>query len=107
MAKEKPIVLTESIYYILLSLKEPLHGYGIMQNIKELTGGRINMAPGTLYGALTNLLDKGWIRVISDGGEKGKKEYQLTPAGIQVLKQEYLRLGELVAVGKHVLGGTS
>ena len=52
------IALTEAVYYILLSLAQPLHGYGIMQNTEALSGGRIRLAAGTLYGALTSLLDK-------------------------------------------------
>ena len=45
------IALTEAVYYILLSLDQPLHGYGIMQNIERISGGRVRLAAGTLYGA--------------------------------------------------------
>ena len=48
--------LTEAVYYILLSLTEPLHGYGIMQNVAQLSNGRVNLAAGTLYGAINTLL---------------------------------------------------
>ena len=51
--------LTEAVYYILLSLQKPLHGYGIIQVVGELSGGRVKLAPGTLYGALNSLVDKG------------------------------------------------
>ena len=44
--------LTEAFYYILLSLYQPLHGYGIMQKAQEFSGGRVRLAAGTLYGAL-------------------------------------------------------
>ena len=47
--------LTEAVFYILLSLDAPLHGYGIMQNVERLSGGRVRFAAGTLYGALTTL----------------------------------------------------
>ena len=53
--------LTEAVYYILLSLIRPMHGYGIMQNVEQLSGGRVKLAAGTLYGALNTLLEKGWI----------------------------------------------
>lgn len=56
------LALTESTYYILLSLYHPQHGYGIMQQTEQLSGGRVHLAAGTLYGALTSLCDKGWIR---------------------------------------------
>ncbi|MDE6233212.1 MAG: PadR family transcriptional regulator, partial [Lachnospiraceae bacterium] len=42
--------LTEAVYYILLSLIQPLHGYGIMQNVEKLSKGRVRLAAGTLYG---------------------------------------------------------
>ena len=50
--------LTEAVYYILLSLTDPLHGYGIMQNVEKLSGGRVRLAAGTLYGAINTLLEK-------------------------------------------------
>lgn len=56
------LALTESTYYILLSLYRPQHGYGIMQQTEQLSGGRVRLAAGTLYGALNSLCEKGWIR---------------------------------------------
>ena len=93
--------LTETTYYILLSLTRPLHGYGIMQRAAELSGGRVRLAAGTLYGALNALVDKGWIAPLP--GEGRKKEYQLTPQGLAVLKKELARLRELVASGDLIL----
>ena len=58
--------LTEAVYYILLSLTEPLHGYGIMQNTLLLSKGRVNLAAGTLYGAINTLIEKGWIRALPE-----------------------------------------
>lgn len=55
------LALTESTYYILLSLYHPQHGYGIMQQTEQLSGGRVRLAAGTLYGALNALCEKGWI----------------------------------------------
>lgn len=95
------IALTETTYYILLSLYRPLHGYGIMQRAQELSGGRVRLAAGTLYGALNALVDKGWIALLP--GEGRKKEYQLTPQGLAVLKKELARLRELVASGDLVM----
>ena len=93
--------LTESTYYILLSLYKPLHGYGIMQRAAELSGGRVRLAAGTLYGALNAMVDRGWIALLP--GEGRKKEYQLTPKGLGVLKNELERLRELVASGDMVM----
>ena len=56
--------LTEAVFYILLSLDAPLHGYGIMQNVESLSGGRVRLAAGTLYGALATLTERGWIAAL-------------------------------------------
>lgn len=93
--------LTETTYYILLSLHRPLHGYGIMQRTAELSGGRVRLAAGTLYGALNAMTEKGWITLLP--GEGRKKEYRLTPRGLQVLQKELRRLRELVASGDMVM----
>lgn len=95
--------LTEAVYYILLSLTEPLHGYGIMQKSEQLSSGRVRLAAGTLYGALNTLLEKSWI---SAGPQEGRqKRYQLTPQGREALLGELDRLRELVANGETLLGG--
>lgn len=96
--------LTESLYYILVSVTKPNYGYGIMENIKALTNGRINMGAGTLYGAINILLDKGYIALYSEELEsRKKKEYIITTLGKSVLANEIMRLEELVKNGKKVL----
>ena len=97
--------LTESTYYILLSLNTPQHGYGIMQRTESLSGGRIRLAAGTLYGALSTMSDKGWITLLPVENGSRKKEYQLTPLGRSILEKELERLQELVSSGERVLRG--
>lgn len=75
------IVLTEAVYYILLLLVEPLHGYGIMQNVAQLSNGRVNLAAGTLYGAINTMLEKGWISALPGERNTRKKEYVITENG--------------------------
>ena len=77
MVKEAP--LTEAVYYILLALRTPNHGYGIIQDVLEMTDGRVNLGPGTLYGAINSLLEKGWI---------------------EAFKREVERLNELIKNGE-------
>lgn len=100
--------LTEAVFYILLSLDEPLHGYGIMQNAERLSGGRVRLAAGTLYGALETLQEKRWIEPVSAvGAPKGlrrKREYRLTAAGRAAVRRELERLRELVGNGEEVVG---
>ncbi|MCR5801299.1 MAG: PadR family transcriptional regulator, partial [Lachnospiraceae bacterium] len=88
--------LTEAVFYIMLSLQKPLHGYGIIQNVGDLSKGRVKLAPGTLYGALNTLVDKGWIDALPENPESRKKEYVITNSGKAVLKEEMDRLSELV-----------
>ena len=101
----KDFALTETTYYLLLSLTEPRHGYGIMQQAEALSAGRVRLAAGTLYGALSSLCDKGWIRLLPVEAGSRKKEYVLTDEGFRVLRAELARLRELVTSGDHVLGG--
>ena len=97
--------LTEAVYYILLSLYKPTHGYAIMQDINALTRGRITLGPGTLYGAINTLIEKKWITsVVNTGSEREprKKEYLITDAGKTAVKNEIERLGELLENGRTI-----
>ena len=98
------MALTESTYYILLSLVSPQHGYGIMQRAEALSNGRVRLAAGTLYGALSAMVDKGWIRQLPVEEGSRKKEYQLTEKGRSVLGNEVARLRELADNGERILG---
>ena len=99
------IALTEAVYYILLSLMEPMHGYGIMQNVESLSGGRVKLAAGTLYGAINTLLEKGWITALPGVKDSRKKEYQITDEGKQIVADELLRLQELLTIGTRIMEG--
>ncbi len=97
--------LTEAVYYILISLYTPLHGYGIMQNIERMSRGRVTLGAGTLYGALNTLQDKGLIVSVSGATESRKKEYVITERGKRVIATELERLEELLTNGRQVMGG--
>ena len=99
------IALTEAVYYILLSLMQPLHGYGIMQNVETLSGGRVRLAAGTLYGAINTLLEKGWISALPGEKDSRKKEYVITELGKAAVAQELLRLKELLDNGTKIMEG--
>ena len=99
------IALTEAVYYILLSLYTPQHGYGIMQQAEKLSVGRVRLAAGTLYGALNTLSEKGWIAALKEEPGSRRKEYQLTDKGLQILKNELERLQQLVDNGVAVIEG--
>jgi len=94
---DKNLPLTEAIFYILLAVRKPNHGYGITQEVETLTNGRVNHGPGTLYGAIQTLVKKDWIRIYSEDTEsRKKKEYIITDSGKAVFKEEQQRLTELL-----------
>ena len=96
MAEQQP--MTEAAYYILLSLLHPGHGYGMMQRIRELSGGRLVMGPGTLYGVLSRMSGEGlttWV-----GEDVRRKTYAITDQGRDALRREYERLRHMVEDGK-------
>ena len=106
MLKLAYMALTEAVYYILISLLQPMHGYGIMQNVEELSNGRVKLAAGTLYGALNTLLERGWIMELPTIYNSRKKEYLITDFGKRALELEYARLQELVMNGEKFVKGT-
>ena len=100
--KNTTAALTEAIYYSLLALQEPLHGYGIMQKTSAMSKGRLILSAGTLYGAISNLLEKGWILPCGESSDTDgrRKLYQITDKGQEVLLAEFQRLEELVENGR-------
>ncbi len=96
--------LTEVSMLILLSLYEPRHGYAVMQFIEEKTNGRLRLGAGSLYGALNNLADKGWIISLSEA-DRRRKEYIISDSGKQVVLGEMVRLKELSAIAEEMTKG--
>lgn len=87
------VPMTETGFYILLCLREPNHGYGIVQKVKELTKGEIILAPGTMYGSLSKMEKDGIIRFIRE--EEKRKIYEITDLGREVLELEFQRIDRL------------
>ena len=80
MKRNKNLPLTETVYYILLALTEPTHGYVLMQKVEELSDGQVRMAAGTLYGAIENLLKKKFIISIPSDDVR-RKVYMISDEG--------------------------
>jgi len=95
--------LTEAVYYILLSLYQPMHGYGIMQNVSVLSKNRVNLGPGTLYGAINTLLEKHLIESFASEDKSRKKEYLITTLGKETIISEIERLNELIRNGNQIV----
>ncbi|QBP43117.1 PadR family transcriptional regulator [Paenisporosarcina antarctica] len=87
--------MTETAFYILLSLTIPRHGYGIIKHVEELTKGRLVLGSGTIYGTLTKMQRDEIITVYAD--EKRKTIYEITDVGKELMRHEVNRLKELHA----------
>jgi DNA-binding PadR family transcriptional regulator len=98
---DKYLPLTESTYYILLVLIEPLHGYGVMQKVREISEGTVDIGPGTLYGAFSTLEKEGLILMVKE--EKRRKSYMLTQKGRGVLVKQIHRLEIMTRNGSPLL----
>lgn len=95
------IPMSETAYYILLSLVEERHGYGIMQYVSEITSERLKLGAGTIYGTLGKLEKAGLISMTKE--EEKRKYYKITEEGTKVLRDELSRIMELYKAGKEVL----
>jgi DNA-binding PadR family transcriptional regulator len=101
LASSGPGPLSETTFFILTSIsKEPIHGYGIIKDVQQLSDGRVRLATGTLYGALKRMLEAGWIKRRERNSTGGRDiiEYSLTPTGRTILHSEGARITELAQI---------
>lgn len=94
--------MTEAMYYVLLALMRPNHGYQLMQAITDVSRGRLKMGPGTLYGVLTRMQKDGLITLTHNDGRR--KTYEITATGEQALRAEYERLQAVIDDSKLLEG---
>lgn len=99
--------LSESTYLVLLALyHEPLHGYGIIKSIEEISEGQFIIAPGTLYGVVNNLQKQKLIEVIKEESDSRKKKiYRITDQGKEITKLELKRLQKTITFTYKILEG--
>lgn len=105
MARGKSLdedILTDSTYYILLTMVEPIHGYGIMQQVQEISCGEVIIGPASLYTILKKLQTANLIELLEDDEER-RKNYKLTIRGKEILKKDINRRITMVEHGKKVL----
>ncbi|GGO77523.1 PadR family transcriptional regulator [Nonomuraea cavernae] len=101
------MALREQSYLVLLALSEgPLHGYGVIKAVRELSEDRVRLGAGTLYGALDRLTRTGLARVDSEEVVDGRhrRYYELTGQGAELLAEETARLTRLAATAQRRLG---
>ncbi len=90
------VPMTETAFYILLCLRTPNHGYGVVQEVDRLTEGAVRLGPGTMYGSLSKMEKDGVIRFVRE--EDKRKIYEITGLGREVLDIECQRIGRLYRV---------
>ena len=97
--------LSTQVFHILLSLvDDDLHGYAIIQDVAERTGGEVTLTASTLYAAIKRLLDSGWIEETTQrrraDDDPRRRYYHLTAAGRQRARIEAQRLERLAAMAR-------
>ena len=90
MPREKFQTLTEQMFYILICLQTECCGIDIMEMVKKMTDGRVNVGPGTLYNLLEQFREEGIISLTKVVGKK--RSYVMTQKGRELLEKEYNRL---------------
>ena len=95
MNRDRNLPLTETVFYILLALAKPAHGYVIMQRVEELSKGQVRLAAGTLYGAIENLLSKRLI-VSEPSDDARRKVYAISDLGRQILFADCRRMQHML-----------
>ena len=104
MPKRKLDPLPSAAFQILLALSiEDLHGYAIMRQVEEQTGGRVRLGPGTLYGSIQTMLEEKLIEEISvndDTPSERRRYYRLTSAGRKVARSEADRMADVLRVAR-------
>jgi DNA-binding PadR family transcriptional regulator len=96
------LAISEPVFLVLLSLAEqPRHGYSILKDVESMSGGRVQLSTGTLYGALQRLLDQGWIeRIQEDEAPRDRRTYKLTSRGRKNLQAEIDRMRHLTKLAR-------
>lgn len=99
--KKVYVPMTETAFYILLCLRNPNHGYGIVQTVEKMTDGAIKLTPGTMYGSLSKMEKDKIIHFIRE--EDKRKIYQITDLGLEVLHTELKRIERLYKIAQEAM----
>lgn len=98
--------VTEAVFYILLALTEPLHGYGVIKKVETISNNRITIAAGTLYGAFKSLEKNGLIEFTGiDPNNSRRKLYKVTNLGYDLINFEVDRISHMANEGIKELEG--
>jgi DNA-binding PadR family transcriptional regulator len=98
-------VLPPAEFRVLLALLDGAkHGHGIKLDVRQRTDGRVDMGPGTLYGAIKRLVARGWIEEVGaptgEEADERRRYYAITVRGREVARGEAERMDELVGIAR-------
>jgi DNA-binding PadR family transcriptional regulator len=99
----RPFLLSRDTFHILVALADrDRHGYSIMREISERTGGQIRLSPSTLYSAVKRLLEEGLIEELEERpdpehDDERRRYYRLTKAGKRAAMEEAGHLEKLLS----------
>lgn len=99
--KKVYVPMTETAFLILLCLRKPNHGYGIVQMVDKMTNGAIKLAPGTMYGSLSKMEKDKVIRFVREDDKR--KIYEITDLGNEVLQTEMRRIERLYRIAQEAM----
>ena len=103
-------MIREPSFFILTALvKAPLHGYGILKSVEQLSRGRVKLSAGTLYAALDRLSNEGLLR---DGGSeivdgRLRKQYRITNEGLETLRESAKQFSDNAKTARNQLAQVS
>lgn len=106
MTKRDPasfLPITPAMFYVMVALADgEIHGYAILKDVEQLTGGAVRLSTGTLYGIIKRLLSDGLIRETSGAGagDERRRSYALTAFGRDVARAEASRLEQTLAIAR-------
>jgi DNA-binding PadR family transcriptional regulator len=106
MPKRRLDPLPAAAFQIMLALADgDLHGYAVMRQVEEQTGGRLRLGPGTLYGSIQTLLEGKLIEEVdrpgnSEGGSERRRYYRLTTAGRKLARSEAEKMAAVLRVAR-------
>jgi DNA-binding PadR family transcriptional regulator len=106
MTKRDPeslLPLTPAMFHVMVALADgQTHGYAIMKDVEQLTGGAVRLSTGTLYGIIKRLLNDGLIHEAAPGAhdDERRRSYELTPFGRDVARAEAARLQQTLAMAR-------
>ena len=98
----KQLPLTETTYLILLALRNPGHGYAVMQRVEDMSEGSVRIAAGTMYGALDNLSKQELIQSVKSEDPR-RKVFETTKEGLALLQQETIRMEKQIALYQSIM----